>query len=96
MPFALLLIGALFIVIAYQGTQAQFFALLSKDFGLSGGFRQSFWAWIVSIGVIGAVGYVPKFKEISDSFLVLVLLVLFISNKGFFNQFNAAFRSGTP
>lgn len=45
--------------------------------------------------VIGAIGYIPKLKGISDAFLVLVLLVLFISNRGFFNSFNAQIQSGT-
>lgn len=91
MPFVLLFVGVLFIVLAIKGTQRQFFSLLSGDFTGSGNFIY----WVVSILIIGAVGYIPKLKVFSDSFLVLVILVLFIANKGFFSQFNSQLQSGT-
>ena len=91
MPFVLIAIGLLLIVIAFNGTQDQFFSLLKGD--LTG--QGNFFYWVVSILVIGAIGYIPKLKGISDAFLVLVMLVLFISNKGFFNQFNAQLKTGT-
>lgn len=43
--------------------------------------------WMLSILGIGAVGYVPQLKSLSDGFLVLVFLMLFISNQGFFSKF---------
>jgi hypothetical protein len=84
MPFILIMFGVLLILVGYQGTQVQFFGLLKGDFTGSGNFVY----WVVSILIIGGIGYVPKLKSLSDSFLVLVLLVLFISHKGFFAQFN--------
>lgn len=91
MPFALLIVGVIFLLIAYQGTQSQFFMLLKGDFTGTGNFVY----WIVSILVIGAIGYVPKLKSISDAFLVLVLVVLFISHSGFFAQFNTQIKAST-
>jgi hypothetical protein len=39
--------------------------------------------------VIGAVGYVPKLKPLSDGFLVLIILVLFLKkDSGIFDKFN--------
>ena len=81
----------MFILVGYHGSQDQFFTLLKGDFTGSG----NFFYWIISIMVIGAIGYIPRLKSISDAFLVLVLLVLFISNKGFFNSFNQQIQQGT-
>lgn len=91
MPFILLGVGILLVVLAVKGTQRQFFKLLVGDFTGSGNFIY----WVVAILVIGAVGYIPKLKALSNSFLVLVMLVIFLSNKGFFNSFNDQIKSGT-
>lgn len=96
MPFALIIFGTVFVIVGVRGTQTQFFTLLQGDFTGSGNFIY----WIISIFVIGAVGYIPKLKGISDGFMVLVLLVLFISKGnpngtggGFFQQFNNAIKT---
>lgn len=91
MPFALIIIGSVFILVGYQGTQDQFFTLLKGDFSGPGNFVN----WIVSILVIGALGYIPKLKGLSDAFLFLVILVLFLSNKGFFSKFNSQLGTGS-
>lgn len=91
MPFALLIVGIMLVLVGYQGTQAQFFALLKGDFTGSGNFIY----WVVSILVIGGLGYIPKLKGVSDSFLVLIIVVLFLSHKGFFAQFNSQIGSTT-
>lgn len=95
MPFVLIAIGALILVTVIRGTQGQLASLLKGDFTGS----NSFWRWIIAIGIIGAVGYLPKLKPVSDGFLVLVLLVLFISNRGIFGSgsqsFNGQFFGGS-
>lgn len=83
MPFALLFVGILFLVLGVRDTQKEFVELLRGDFTGSGNFIY----FIVAILGIGAVGYIPRLKPVSDGFLVLVLVVLFLSNKGFFSQF---------
>lgn len=92
MPFALIFLGILFVVVGYRGTQGDLVELLKGDFTGQGNFIY----WIVSIIVVGAVGYIPKLKSISDGFLVLILLVLFISNQGFFSQFTSQISNRTP
>jgi hypothetical protein len=92
MPFALIFVGVLFLVVGYRGTERDLITLLKGDFTGPGNF---IW-WIVSIMVIGALGYVPKLKSLSDGFLVLVLLVLFISNPGFFSQFTRQVTNRAP
>lgn len=91
MPFILIVLGIMLLVVGFRGTQDDFLTLLKGDFTGSGNFI----FWIVSIVVIGMIGYVPKLKGLSDAFLTLVILVLFLSHGGFFAQFNTAIRSAT-
>lgn len=83
MPFALIIAGIVLILVGYQGTQDDFFSMLKNDV-------PKFGVWAVAIFVVGAIGYIPKLKDISNAFLVLIVVVLFLSNKGFFSQFNQA------
>lgn len=91
MPFALAIIGILFMVTAIKGTTSSFFSLVASDFQGSGNYVY----WVVSILVIGSIGYVKRLQPISDMFLALVLIVLFLQNKGFFAQFTSAIQSGS-
>lgn len=98
MAFALLIIGTILIVATVRNTQDSLIAQVAKDFtGPS-----NFIYWIVAILIIGAVGYVEKLKPLSDGFLILVLLVLFLKKGnpqgvggGFFTQFTAALQTST-
>lgn len=92
MPFAILFIGALLVVVGYRGTHTDLLDLLKSDFTGS----NNFIFWIISILVIGAVGYIPRLKPVSDGFLALVILVLFISNPGFFARFMEQVANPVP
>lgn len=96
MPFLLIVLGALFLVLGYQGTQAQFFALLKSDFTGPG----NFWYWLVAIVMVGGLGYIPGLQGLSRAFLLLILVALFLKNgTGFFAQLNqsvAATGSAQP
>ena len=91
MAYVLLLIGAMLTISGVQGTHGTLFKLVREDF--SG--PNSFVYWAASVGAIGAVGYVPAFKELSRAFLVLILLVMVISNRGAFAKFTEALESTT-
>lgn len=91
MPFAIILFAILLIVIGYQGTQHQLFVLLNEDFNPSNNTTHSFWVWILAIGVVGGIGYLPKMRQISNAFLALILVVLFLSNGGVFKNFVSTF-----
>jgi hypothetical protein len=83
MSYALIIVGVMLLIASIRDMQGTLFTLLRDDFiGM-----HSYVFWLLSILGIGAVGYVPKMKGLSDGFLILVFLMLFISNKGFFNQF---------
>lgn len=75
MPFALLIIGVFLLVAGVRDKQNDLFTLVKGDF--SG--PNNFVFWIVSILIIGAIGYIPKLKPLSTAFLVLVIVVLFLS-----------------
>lgn len=86
MPFVLLIVGLALIVAAYQNTQSTLYQLVISDF--TG--QNSYLVWMIAILAIGGLGYIKPIKPITDAFLVLVILVLFLSNGGFFAKFTQA------
>jgi hypothetical protein len=74
MPFALLSIGILLIVVAVRDQQQPFVALVGGDFSGPGNFLY----WVVALAVVGAIGYVPKAKPVSNLLIVLILVVLIL------------------
>lgn len=83
MPLFLLIIGVVFLVASVRGEHKLFFETLKGDF--TG--PNNFIYWGLSIWVIILVGYVKALKPLSDAFLVLVILMLFLANRGFFDRF---------
>lgn len=95
MPFLLLIVGIILIVAAYRGSVDSLFRLLVGDFTGPG----SFLFWVAAILMIGSIGYIPGFRKLSITFLTLILVVLFLRNRGVFDQLTAAIRasaSSTP
>lgn len=95
MPFALLIIGIVLLVAGVRGTQSTLFGLLQGDF--TG--QNNFFYWFAAIVIIGMIGYIPKLKPISTAFLVLVVMVLFLSKGnpqgsggGLFTQLTSALK----
>lgn len=83
MPLALLVIGIVFLAAAIRGTQKELFEVLKDDF--TG--PNNFLVWGLAFFVIGAIGYYRPLKPLSSAFMVLVVLGLFVSNRGFFAKF---------
>ena len=52
--------------------------------------KNNFVYWVLSILIVGAIGYIEPLKPISRAFLLLIVIVLFLANKGVFEQFNQA------
>lgn len=75
MPFALLIIGLILVTAAVRNQQAALLALVAGDFSGTGNFTY----WVLAIIFIGAVGYLPKAKPVSDGMLVLILLALILT-----------------
>jgi hypothetical protein len=113
MPIAFIAIGALFLIAAVRGTitdypstsggtatQPGLLTLLKADF-VSTSASGNFLIWLVTLWIIGALGYIPGFRPIANALLFLVLLVLFLSNSknsgtgGIFAEFNAALTTSS-
>lgn len=86
MPFAFILVGVVMVISGVRGQSATLLSLLKAD--VTG--KNNFLYWGLSILVIGALGYVDSIRPLSRAFLTLVLVVLILSNGGFFQLFNQA------
>jgi hypothetical protein len=89
MPMALIVMGVVFLTAAIRGTQNDLFAVLKDDFTGPGNFLY----WGLSLFVIGAIGYYRPLRPVSNSFMLLVVLVLFLSHKNFFARFMDQIKS---
>lgn len=96
MPFTLIILGVIVLIASVRGTQDQLFSLVKGDF--TG--PKNFIYWTVAILFIGALGYIPKLKPLSVTFMVLIVIVLVLargnpsnSGGGFFGQFTIALQS---
>lgn len=86
-----LLVGILILVAAIRGTLGDLWTLVKGDFiG-----QNNFIFWAVAIGVIWAAGKIDTLKPVSNAFLVLVLVVLFLTHQGFFGNLQAALQGTT-
>jgi hypothetical protein len=81
----------LLVVSGVRGTHEELFALVKGD--LTG--QNSFIWWLVAVGIIGALGYIPAMRGVSHAFLALILVVLVLSNRGVFEQFTRAIQGTT-
>jgi hypothetical protein len=72
MPFALLFIGILLLVVSIRNQQTPFVHLVAGDFTGPGNFIY----WVVALVLLGAIGYIPKAKPVSNLLIVLILVVL--------------------
>lgn len=95
MPFAFILLGALFTISGVRGKSNDLFTLFKGEF--TG--ENNFLYWLVSILLIGSLGYIPAMRPLSRAFLVLVLVVLVLkegnpnsSGGGFFSQFTDSLK----
>ena len=93
MPIIFILIGVVLLVVAVRGKDAptNLINLLKADF--TG--QSNFGVWILAIFGIGAIGFISGLKPIANAFLLLIVVVILLSNKGFFNQFSATLDGRT-
>lgn len=54
--------------------------------------QPNFVEWMLALVLIGSVGYIPKMQPIARGFLVLVIIGMLLSNKGFFVQLGNVFN----
>jgi hypothetical protein len=75
MPFIALLIGAILIVVAFNGTHGQLATNLEKDV-------PGFSKWLFAIVAIAAIGYIPGLEKPSRWLLGLVAAVVILAPNG--------------
>lgn len=86
MPFVLAIIALLLIIAGVRNQLGTLFNLAIGDFTGQGNFIY----FVAAIIVVGSIGYIDKLKPVSDAFLVLIIVVLFLHNKGVFANFMAS------
>jgi hypothetical protein len=90
MPFALVLIGLALILSSARDTYVALGNQVRSDFIGPGGYLY----WAGSIGMAGAIGYVPQLRRLSIALMGLILLVLLLKHSDFFSKFTAGMRAG--
>lgn len=90
MPYALVIIGLLMIITGINNTYSQFAGQLQTDFGGSRGFI----VWAIALAAVGALGYINDLRTFSHYFMALILISFVLSNKGVFQNFQAALAKG--
>lgn len=83
MPLALLIVGTLLIVVAFQNTIGDLARAIGAD--VPGYFK-----WLVAIVAILALGYLPSMRTPSRILLTLVVLVVLLTN---YRQILAGFKT---
>ena len=94
MAWGLAFIGLILAVATYKGNHNELFALIKRDF--SG--NDNFIYWVLAIIVLIAVGSIKKVRPVTDAFLILVILVIIVSNRGrgdLFADFLRQVKEGT-
>lgn len=89
MPLLFIGTGLVLILTGVKGDPGQLWELVAGDF--SG--PNNYVYWMVSILVLGALGYVDQLKQLSKVFIALVVLVLLLHNHGFFAQLQSFINS---
>lgn len=92
MPFAFIIVGLVLLISGVKNTTGNLTTLVKGDFTGS----KNFIYWMLAILVIGAIGYIKPVQPLSRMFLVLVIIVLFLSNRGVFASFNSQLFSSSP
>lgn len=83
MPILFIGSGLVLVIAGLNGDAGQLWNLVANDF--TG--PKNFVYWFLSIVFLGLLGYVKGLEKFSRLFLILVIIVLFLDNGGFFNQF---------
>lgn len=91
MPLALLIIGAIVLLVAIRGTHAELGKLLVDDFTGTGG--TGFFVWLGAIGFVAALGFVPALKTPSRILLAIIIFGLIMSNQGAISKIGEAFKN---
>jgi hypothetical protein len=92
MPFAFIIAGILLLVTGARQKSQTLISLLASDF--SG--QNNLVYWVLSILILGGLGYIHDLRTVSRAFLILVIVVLILNEdkngNGFFTEFQSAIQ----
>jgi hypothetical protein len=88
MPYIALIIGLFLVIVGYKGTQGDLVALLKDDFTGPNNFLR----WVLAIAIVGSLGYIKPLRPIANSILALLIIVMFLTNGGFFDKLSATYK----
>lgn len=89
MPLFFIGSGLVLILTGIKGDPSKLWTLVTGEF--SG--PNNFVYWLLSILILGSLGYVESLKSVSRLFIALVVIVLLLDNRGFFAQFQSFVNS---
>lgn len=94
MPILFIGTGTVFLLTGLMGDPGKLYDLVRGDF--TG--QNNYVFWVISILVLGSLGYIESLKNLSRLFVALILIVLLLDNKGFFAKLQEFINStqGTP
>jgi hypothetical protein len=78
------------IVTGARDTYAAFGKQVVGDFTGAGNFTY----WLVALGAVGAIGYVPSLRSFSRAFMALIIVAMVIRNGGVFDKLTQALQNG--
>lgn len=85
MPLLFIGSGLVLVLTGIKGDGTKLWTLVRGDF--TG--PNNFVYWMLSMLTLGSLGYIPALKNLSRLFMVLIVIVLLLDNKGFFTQLQA-------
>lgn len=87
MPFAFLIVGTLCVFAGVRNQASTLLTLVKSD--LTG--SDNYIYWMLSILVLGSLGYVQTLRPVSRMMLALVIVCMILKRgNGFFSQFGTA------
>lgn len=91
MPIFFLVIAVLLIAAGINNKTRELGELIGDSFRPQDG-SPSFITWILALLLVGSLGYVSQLKPVANALIALILIVLLLSNKGFFEKFTGALK----
>ena len=85
MPLVFIAIGTILIFTGIKGDANALYQLIVNDFKGQNG-NKGYVYWMLAIVILGGLGYIKSIEPLSRAFMILVVIVLLIHNKGFFAQ----------
>lgn len=89
MPLLFIGSGLILILTGVKGDPGKLWELIAGDFAG----QNNYIYWMLSILALGSLGYIAQLKSLSRLFVVLVVIVLLLDNRGFFAQLQAFINS---